>query len=85
MGEVVSSLSKAVKDLLTQLPSLVDLYQSPFDPSDPSPYKAGLFSHFDEQLSTELERANSAAVGGVYQQTQARLIGERRGWREGCE
>ena len=76
MGQVGSFQSKALRDLLTQLPSLIDLYQAPFDPSDPAPYKTGLLSHFEEQLSAELQRASAAAVVAIYEETQAKLIGE---------
>ena len=76
MGQVGSFQSKALRDLLTQLPSLIDLYQAPFDPSDPAPYKTGLLSHFGEQLSAELQRASAAAVVAIYEETQAKLIGE---------
>jgi mitofusin len=74
MGQVGSFQLKALRDMLTQLPSLVDLYQAPFDPIDPAPYKMGLFSHFEEQLSAELQRASAAAVVAMYEETQAKLI-----------
>ena len=74
--KVTSSLSLAMRDLLTQLPSLVDLYQATFDPSDPAHYKEGLFVHFEQQLSAGLDRASSAAVAGMYRETQDQLIGE---------
>ena len=85
MVQVGSSQSKALRDLLTQLPSLVDLYQAPFDPSDPAPYKAGLFSHFEEQLSAELQRASAAAVAVMYEETKTKLIGETKivSWTQG--
>ena len=76
MGQVGLFQSKALKDLLSQLPNLVDLYQAPFDPSDSSSYKTGLFSHFEEQLSAELQRASAAAVVTMYEDTQTKLIGE---------
>ena len=77
MENVSTSLSKAVRDLLSQLPTLVDQYEASFDPNDLAQYKEGLFAHFEEQLSAELERASAAAVAGKYEDTWARLIGEQ--------
>ena len=78
VGEVTNSSSMATRDLLSQLPSLVDNYQLPFDLNDLSQYKAGLYSHFDEKLSAELDRVSATALTGMHEATQSKLIGERR-------
>ena len=78
---VTASSSLAVRDILSQLPSLVDNYDHPFDPIDLGPYRAGLFSHFDDKLSAELERIGSTALTGVYEAAKKELIGE---WQRGA-
>ena len=76
VDEVTTLSSVAMRDLLSQLPSLVDNYQLPFEPNDLSQYKAGLYSYFDEKLSAELERVNATALTSMYETTQTKLIGE---------
>jgi mitofusin len=43
MGQVGSFQSKALRDLLTQLPSLVDLYQAPLTPVTPPPTRRDFY------------------------------------------
>ena len=76
VDQLKASSSKAIRDILAQLPSMVDGYQHPFDPRELGPYRAGLFSYFDEQLSSELERMNASALSCMYEAAQAELIGE---------
>lgn len=73
--QVKAASAVAMRDVLTQLPSMVESYQCPFDPSDLGPYRAGLYSYFDQQLSAELEKMASSALTQVYEATQGNLLG----------
>ena len=74
--QVKATSSTAMRDILTQLPAMVDNYQCHFDPNDVGPYRAGLYSYFDQQLSAELEKMASSALTQVYEATQGELVGE---------
>lgn len=73
--QVKATSAVAMRDVLTQLPSMVDSYQCPFDPNDLGPYRAGLYSYFDQQLSAELEKIASSSLTQVYEATQGNLLG----------
>ena len=76
VDQLKAASSGAIRDILAQLPSLVDGYQQTFDPRELGPYRAGLFTYFDEQLSSELERMNASALSHMYEAAQKELIGE---------
>ena len=74
--QVQASVTVAMRDVLAQLPAMVDGYQTTFDPKELGPYREGLFVYFDEQLSAELGRLGSSALGRTYEGAQGSLIGE---------
>jgi mitofusin len=74
VDQLKAASSGAIRDILAQLPSLVDGYQQTFDPRELGPYRAGLFTYFDEQLSSELERMNASALSHMYEAAQKELI-----------
>lgn len=74
--QVKATSAIAVRDILTPLPAMVDSYQCHFDPNDLGPYRVGLYSYFDQQLSAELEKMASSSLTEVYDATQGGLIGK---------
>ena len=69
-------ISVAMRDLISQLTTMVDGYECKFDVTHLESYKHGLYEFMDERLGEELGRVGGDTLGGAYEAARRKLIGE---------